>query len=55
LGISWSGAQVAGVSLIGYDDEISWRQEEQGLSVELPEKATGEYAGTLKIQGVPTA
>ena len=50
-----SGAKVTAVSLLGYDGKVSWTQDAQGLSVNLPEKAPSEYAVALKIQGVPTA
>ncbi len=48
------GAKVTGVSLLGYDGKVTWTQDAQGLSVNLPEKAPSQYAVTLKILGVPT-
>jgi hypothetical protein len=50
-----AGAKVAAVSLLGFDGNLTFTQDEQGLSVTLPEKAPSEHAVTLKIQGVPTA
>ena len=50
-----AGAKVTFVSLLGYDGNVTWAQDEQGLSVNLPDKAPSQYAVTLKIQGVPTA
>ncbi len=49
-----SGAKVTAVSLLGFDGKVAWTQDEQGLSVNLPEKAPSQFAVTLKIQGVPT-
>jgi alpha-L-fucosidase len=48
------GAKVTAVSLLGYDGKLTWTQDEQGLSVTLPDKAPSQYAVTLKVQGVPT-
>jgi alpha-L-fucosidase len=50
-----SGAKVTAVSLLGYGGKVTWKQDEQGLSVDLPEKAPSQHAVTLKIHGVPTA
>jgi len=49
-----AGAKVAAVSLLGFDGLLTFTQDEQGLSVNLPQKAPSEHAVTLKIQGVPT-
>jgi alpha-L-fucosidase len=49
-----AGAKVTNVSLLGFDGKLTWTQDEQGLSVNLPERAPSQYAVTLKIQGVPT-
>jgi alpha-L-fucosidase len=49
-----AGAKVTNVSLLGYGGPVTFTQDEQGLSVNLPEKAPSEHAITLKIQGVPT-
>ena len=48
-----SGAKVTAVSLLGYGGKPDWTQDEQGLSVTLPEQAPSQHAVTLKIQGVP--
>jgi alpha-L-fucosidase len=50
-----SGAKVAGVSLLGYGGKVTWKQDEQGLSVDLPERAPSQHAVTLRIHGVPMA
>jgi len=49
-----AGAKVAAVSLLGFDGKLPFTQDEQGLSVSLPEKAPSQCAVTLKILGVPT-
>lgn len=49
-----SGAKIKSVSLLGYDGNVNWTQDEQGLSVNLPDKAPSQYAVTLKIQGLLT-
>jgi alpha-L-fucosidase len=48
-----SGAKITGVSLLGYDGKVNWAQDEQGLSVTLPDQPPSQYAVTLKIQGAP--
>jgi alpha-L-fucosidase len=50
-----AGAKIAAVSLLGFDGPLTFTQNEQGLSVNLPQKAPSEHAVTLKIQGVPMA
>lgn len=50
-----AGAKVTAVSLLGYGGKLTWTQDEQGLSVNLPDRPPGHYAVTLKIQGVPVA
>jgi len=49
-----SDAKVTAVSLLGYGGKVNWTQDEQGLSVTLPDPAPSQYAVTLKIQGAPT-
>ena len=49
------GAKVTNISLLGYGGRLTWTQDEQGLSVNLPEKAPSQHAVTLKIHGLPTA
>ena len=46
--------KVKDVSLLGYGGKLNWTQDEQGLSVNLPDKPPSQYAVTLKIQGLPT-
>jgi alpha-L-fucosidase len=48
-----AGAKVTAVSLLGYPGKLTWTQDDQGLSVTLPDRAPSQYAVTLKIQGVP--
>jgi alpha-L-fucosidase len=44
--------RVADVSLLGYAGKIDWTQDEQGLSVKLPDQPPSASAVTLKIRGV---
>jgi alpha-L-fucosidase len=50
-----AGAKVTDVSLLGYGGKVTFTQDEQGLSVNLPNQAPSQHAVTLKIQGVLTA
>lgn len=47
-----AGKKVADVSLLGHDGKLQWTQDEQGLTVQLPEKAPSEHAVTLAVKGV---
>ena len=49
------GAKVANISLLGYDGKLTWTQDEQALTVNLPAKPPSQHAVTLKIRGLPTA
>ncbi len=49
-----AGARLKDVSLLGFGGKLNWTQDEQGLSVNLPDKPPSQYAVTLKIQGLPT-
>jgi alpha-L-fucosidase len=46
------GQQVADVSLLGYNGKVDWTQDEQGLTVKLPDQPPSASAVTLKIKGV---
>ena len=46
------GRKVTEVSLLGYGGKLEWSQNEQGLSVTLPEKTAAEHAIALRIKGV---
>jgi len=46
-----NGTRVQDVNLIG-GPKLEWSQEEQGLSVKLPEKLPGLEAVGLRIRGV---
>jgi alpha-L-fucosidase len=46
------GRTVTGVSLLGHEGPLEWRQDAGGLKVVLPEAAPSEHAVTLKIAGV---
>jgi alpha-L-fucosidase len=46
-----AGRRISGVSLLGDPDPVSWRQDSQGLHVELPAHPPSDYAVVLKIQG----
>ena len=37
------------ITLLGTDLELTWQQDEQGLRVQLPERAIGEHAFVLKL------
>jgi hypothetical protein len=37
------------VELLGYQGKVEWRQDEQGLTVVMPEQKPCDYAITLKI------
>jgi alpha-L-fucosidase len=39
------------VSLLGYTGDLKWKQDETGLSVELPDNKPSDFAVTLKIEG----
>ncbi|MBN1416009.1 MAG: alpha-L-fucosidase [Bacteroidales bacterium] len=41
---------ITAVSMLGCNDPVTWNQDEQGLAVQLPEKAPCEHAVTLKIE-----
>jgi hypothetical protein len=44
-----AGAKVTAISLLGHNGPLPSTQNEQGLSVTLPEKPPCEYAVALKI------
>jgi alpha-L-fucosidase len=50
-----AGAKVTAVSLLGYGGKVTWTQDEQGLSVTLPDRPPSQHAVTLKIRGVTGA
>jgi alpha-L-fucosidase len=50
-----AGAKVGSVSLLGSTAKLTFTQDAQGLSVNLPAQPPSQHAVTLKIQGVPTA
>ena len=50
-----AGTRISSVSLLGYSGKLSWAQDQDGLTVILPDRAPCENAVTLKIQGVPVA
>ena len=47
-----AGRKVTDVSLLGHDGRMEWSQDEQGLTVKLPEKPPSDYAVTLRINGI---
>ena len=49
---SLGGLQVKSVHLLGWHEPLRFRGNEQGLTVELPDHRSGEYALVLKIAGV---
>ena len=44
-------AEIQQVTLLGSDQELSWSQTEQGVTVRLPETKPCEYAFSLKLAG----
>ena len=44
-----SPPKISNVELLGYGDKVMWTQDEQGLTVVMPEKKPCDYAITLKI------
>ena len=44
-----SPLKIRNVELLGYKDKVIWTQDEQGLTVVMPEQKPCEYAITLKI------
>jgi alpha-L-fucosidase len=50
-----AGAKVTNISLLGYGGKLTWTQDAQGLSVNLPGTPPNKEAVTLKIHGLPTA
>ena len=41
--------KISHVELLGYNDRVAWTQDEQGLTVVMPEHKPCDYAITLKI------
>jgi alpha-L-fucosidase len=41
--------KIGNVELLGYSDKVIWTQDEQGLTVVMPEKKPCDYAIALKI------
>lgn len=46
-----AGQKISEVSLLGHREKLEWSQNDQGLLVKLPEKATSQYAIGLRIKG----
>ncbi len=47
-----SAGKVKSISLVGYKGSISFTQNEEGLSISFPTEQVGDYAWTLKIEGL---
>jgi alpha-L-fucosidase len=47
-----AGKKITDVSLVGYGGKLQWTQDEEGLTVQLPEKAPSEHAVALRIKGL---
>ena len=45
----FSPPKIQNVELLGYKDKVKWTQDEQGLTVVMPEQRPCDYAITLKI------
>jgi alpha-L-fucosidase len=46
---TFSPPKIQNVELLGYQGKVEWRQDEQGLTVVMPEQKPCDYAITLKI------
>jgi len=46
---TFSPPKIQNVELLGYHGKVEWRQDEQGLTVVMPEQKPCDYAITLKI------
>jgi alpha-L-fucosidase len=46
------GRKVTGVSLLGYAGGLQWTQNEQGLTIRLPDRAPSEHAVAVRITGI---
>ena len=46
---TFSPPKIQNVELLGYQGKMEWRQDEQGLTVVMPEQKPCDYAITLKI------
>jgi alpha-L-fucosidase len=44
--------KVTGVCLLGYDGKLDWRQDDQGLTITMPDKKPCQHAYVFKISGV---
>ena len=43
--------KVRNVELLGFKGKVKWTQDENGLTVQLPEQKPSDHAVTLKIAG----
>ncbi|HEY8780353.1 MAG TPA: alpha-L-fucosidase [Mucilaginibacter sp.] len=46
-----TGRKISGVSLLGYNEKLEWRQTEEGLLVKMPGAQPCKHAVALKISG----
>jgi alpha-L-fucosidase len=46
------GRKVTEVSLLGYAGGVQWTQNEQGLTIRLPDRAPSEHAVAVRIKGI---
>jgi alpha-L-fucosidase len=49
------GRKVSDVTLLGYDGKLEWRQDENGLSIKLPDQPPCESAVAIKVKGALSA
>ena len=49
-----AGQKITDVSLLGYKGKLEWSQDEQGLTVKMPDKPPSDHAVALKIKGILT-
>ena len=43
--------KVVGVELLGFKDKVQWTQDENGLTVQMPQQKPGDHAIALKVLG----
>ncbi|MGO8792715.1 MAG: alpha-L-fucosidase C-terminal domain-containing protein, partial [Terriglobia bacterium] len=41
--------QIADVSLLGFDQRISWEHDSEGLRIKLPSQKVGDFAHVFKV------
>ncbi|TWT97694.1 Alpha-L-fucosidase [Botrimarina colliarenosi] len=47
-----AAGEITSVRLLGFDDEVAWRQTESGLAVELPQVPPTDFAHAIEVIGL---